>query len=150
MKVPVFHRSEYKYQLLPSLNKHEYEVLYDSIKEHGIIHPVEIDEDGNILDGHHRWSIAQDLGIECPTIIRKGMTEEEKRNYARSMNVARRHLNSAQKRAIISDVLSDNPERSNNSIAKELGVSDMTVASVRKELNIDSRKRIGDDGKYIS
>jgi hypothetical protein len=150
MKVPVFHRSEYKYQLLPSLNKHEYEVLYESIKEHGIIHPVEVDEEGNILDGHHRFSIAEQLGIHCPTIVRKGMTEEQKRNYARSMNVARRHLNSAQKRAIIADVLSDSPERSNNSIAKELGVSDMTVASVRKQLNIDSRKRVGDDGKvYI-
>jgi ParB/RepB/Spo0J family partition protein len=147
MKVPIFHRSEYKYQLLPSLNKHEYEVLFNSIKEHGIIHPVEVDEDGNILDGHHRYSIAMELGIECPTIVRENMTEDEKHSYARSMNVARRHLNSKQKRAIIADALTENPGRSNNSIAKELGVSDTTVGSVRKELNLDSKVRIGDDGK---
>ena len=147
MRVPIFTRTEYKYQLLPSLTAHEYEVLYNSIKEHGILHPIEVDEEGNILDGHHRFSIAEKLGIECPKTVRKGMTEEEKRNYARSINTARRHLNSKQKRAIISEVLIENPERSNNSIAKELGVSDTTVGSVRKELKIDSRKRIGDDGK---
>jgi len=136
-----------KYQLLPPLTTEEYEALKEDIQARGIMHPVELDENGDILDGHHRAQICQELGIDCPTIVRDGMTEEEKRTHARSMNLLRRHLNREMKRAVIADELRENPNRSNNSIGKLLGVSDNTVHSVREEEGLDSTERVGDDGK---
>ncbi len=43
-----------KYQLLPPLSPEDFAALEASIIEHGVLVPVEYDEEGNILDGHHR------------------------------------------------------------------------------------------------
>ena len=40
--------------LLPPLKTSEREALAADIKANGVLHPVVIDENGNILDGHHR------------------------------------------------------------------------------------------------
>jgi len=42
------------YQLLPPLSEEEYQSLRADIAEHGVLIPVELDEFGNVLDGHHR------------------------------------------------------------------------------------------------
>ena len=57
------------------------------------------------------------------------------------------------KRQIIADELKENPRRSNNWIAKSLGVDDKTVASVRREMQSTSEipklgYTLGSDGKY--
>jgi len=82
-----------KYQLLPPLTCEEYEALKNSIREHGVLVPVEYDEDGNILDGHHRVKICQELGItEWPSFVRVGLSEDEKIERIMMLNIARRHL----------------------------------------------------------
>lgn len=55
------------------------------------------DEDGNILDGHTRSSIAAELGIDCPRIVKAGLSEHEKRLLAVDLNLARRQMTDAQK-----------------------------------------------------
>jgi len=60
-----------------------------------IIHDV--GEDGNILDGHTRSAIAAELGIDCPRIVKTGLTEHEKRIYSVEINLARRHATADQK-----------------------------------------------------
>lgn len=135
------------YQLLPPLTPDELDNLRASIKDKGVLIPIIVDEDDQIIDGHHRKMICDELGIECPKIIRKNLTEQEKRSESRYLNIARRHLNTAQKRMVIAGELWDNPNDSNNSIAKRLGVSDTTVAKVRDELGIKIDSVIGADGK---
>jgi len=135
------------YQLLPPLSKEELENLRESIKEKGVLIPIVVDENGIVIDGHHRKMICDELGIECPKIVRENLTEQEKRSESRYLNIARRHLNTAQKRVVIAGELWDNPSDSNNSIAKRLGVSDTTVAKVRDELGIKIDKVVGADGK---
>jgi len=85
------------YQLLPKLSEEDYQRLRADIAERGIMVPVEVDEDGNILDGHHRMAIAQELGIKCPTIVRREMAEHDKRIHAVMLNLARRQLTDGQK-----------------------------------------------------
>jgi hypothetical protein len=85
------------YQLLPKLSEEDYQRLRADIAERGIMVPVEVDEDGNILDGHHRMAIAQELGIKCPTIVRRDMAEHDKRIHAVMLNLARRQLTGPQK-----------------------------------------------------
>lgn len=61
--------SEKKYQILPDLTEQEYEELKTDIEARGVMVPVEYDEDGNILDGHHRVKICEELGIKWPKAI---------------------------------------------------------------------------------
>ena len=66
---------------------------------------------------------------------RPGLDDEEKRTpVARALNLARRQLDRDQKRQIIADQLKETPDRTNRVIAKLLGVSHPTVASVRADL----------------
>lgn len=141
------------YQLLPPLSDDDFKALYDDIAAHGVKVPVEYDESGEILDGHHRVAICKMLGItDWPRFIRKQLTEEGKRSFARSLNFARRHLSGAQRQAVIQEHLKDAPQASNRSIARELGVDHKTVAGVRTQLETTGEipqleKTIGADGK---
>ena len=141
------------YQVMPSLNADEYKELKEDIAQRGVMVPIEFDEHGNILDGHHRLQICNELGIkDYPKVIRAGMTEEEKRTHARKLNMARRHLTQEQRRELICQQLRETPEKSDRQIAAGLGVSHVTVAARRNELErtgqIDQLKtNIGADGK---
>ncbi|MEX4006919.1 MT-A70 family methyltransferase [Neoaquamicrobium sediminum] len=124
-----------KYQLLPRLSADDYAALEASIVAHGVLVPVEYDEAGNILDGHHRVEICESLGlVDWPRFVRKGLSETEKRTLARELNVSRRHLSSAQKRDLIADQLRDTPSISSRAIAAMLGVHHNTVQTVRQQL----------------
>lgn len=142
-----------KYQIMPELARAEYEELKSDIRLRGVMVPIEHDEHGNILDGHHRLKICEELGIQdYPTVIRAGMTESEKRFHARKLNMARRHLTQEQRREMIRDTLAETPEKSDRQIAEGLGVSNSTVSLARKELEdegqlCESHTSIGADGK---
>ena len=99
------------YQLLPALSETEYAALRESIAEHGIRVPIEVDEDGNILDGHHRAAIAEELGIDCPQVVVSNFdTETAKRTVALLLNLSRRHLTRQQKREVIAASIAANHE----------------------------------------
>ena len=67
------------YQVMPPLSAEEYNELKNDIAARGVMVPIEYDEHGNVLDGHHRLQICAELGIkEFPKVIRAGMTEAEK------------------------------------------------------------------------
>ena len=141
------------YQVMPELSADEYSELKADIKERGVMVPIEFDEFGNTLDGHHRLKICEELGItDYPKVIRAGMTEEEKRTHARKLNMARRQLSQEQRRDLIREQLKETPEKSDRQIAKELGVSHVTVAARRSELESGGKidhltTSIGADGK---
>jgi len=122
------------YQLMPPLSHIEMAELRASIERHGVQVPVIVDEHGAILDGHHRQKLAAELGVDCPRVVREGLTDEQKRTLARTLNTARRHLTREQMRALIAGQLCDTPERSDRQIAASLGVHNETVNAVRKDL----------------
>ncbi len=123
------------YQLLPRLSPEDFASLEASIVEHGVLVPVEYDEAGNILDGHHRVEICEKLGlVDWPRLIRRGLSETEKRSLARELNFARRHLSGEQKRALIADQLRETPTISSRALASRVGVDHKTVAAVRAKL----------------
>ena len=123
------------YQVMPELTAEEYSELKNDILERGVMIPIEFDEFGQVLDGHHRLKICQELGIkDYPKVIRAGMSESEKLTHARKLNIARRHLTSEQKRGLIREQLKETPEKSDRQIAQALGVSHPTVAAQRREL----------------
>ncbi len=141
------------FQVMPPLSADDYRALSDSIRRHGVLVPVEYDEDGNILDGHNRVEICQALGVtDWPRFVRRGMGEDEKRAYAREINISRRHLSSEQKRHVIAEQLRETPALSSRAIAARLGVDDKTVSSVRAKMTETAEipqleKTLGTDGK---
>lgn len=141
------------YQVMPDLTEEDYAILKASIQKDGVIVPIEYDENGNILDGHHRLRACRELGItDFPKIIRSGMTEAQKRSHARTLNVARRQLSREQKQEVIRQQLLETPERSDRQIADEVKSSPTTVGTIRHKMENDGQlskldSSIGADGK---
>ena len=87
------------YQVMPPLTADDFDALRADIAARGVMVPVEYDDAGNVLDGHHRIRACQELGItDWPRMIRQGLTEPQKRAHARALNLARRHLTQEQRR----------------------------------------------------
>jgi Transcriptional activator, adenine-specific DNA methyltransferase len=123
------------FQVMPPPSAEDRSALEESIIRHGVLTPVEYDEQGNILDGHTRVEICKSLGlVDWPRFVRKGLTDAEKRTFAREVNVARRHLTAAQKRELVEGQLRDTPSISSRAIAAMLGVDHKTVTAARKRL----------------
>ncbi|HRY08350.1 MAG: ParB N-terminal domain-containing protein [Actinobacteria bacterium] len=125
------------YQLLPPLSETEYAALRESIHEHGVRVPIEVDENGNILDGHHRAAIAAELGIDCPQVVVSNLdTETDKRTVALMLNLSRRHLTREQVRSVIAASITADPQLSDREHARRCGCSPTTVGTVRKALEV--------------
>lgn len=122
------------YQLLPRLSDEEYDALKKDIAENGVRVPIDVDENGTILDGHHRAWITADLGIDCPRRLVSGLSEAQKRDHAVSVNVHRRSLSREQRRELIQRSLKADPQLSDRQHAERAGVSHPTVATVRRNL----------------
>lgn len=140
---------------MPVLNAEDLSALRSNIAQNGVVVPIILDEQQNIIDGFHRLQIATELGYECPEVVIPNLSLEEKRTLARSLNLARRQLSSEQRRALIADQLAETPGLSNRLISKQLGVSHPTVASVRAELTSTGKlfqldRTKGIDGKVRS
>lgn len=122
------------YQLMPPLSPEEYSELTDDIRANGIQVPVIVDEDGVAIDGHHRQRIAEQLGIDCPTVVKAGLTDAEKRTMALNLNLHRRHLSRDQKRQIREASLKADPQLSDREHARRTGTDHKTVAADRERL----------------
>lgn len=121
-----------QYQLFPRLTGEEYAALKRDIEERGVVVPVIVDEDGHVLDGHHRVEIASALGIDYPLERRAGLTESEKLELVFSLNIARRHLSGHDRTAVIAQGRSRG--MSLRAIAAVVGVHNTTVMrQLRKE-----------------
>ena len=70
----------------------EYQSLKDSINEIGVQNPITLFE-GMVIDGWHRYSAANELGMECPTVE---LGDVDPRDFVLAQNKARRHVTQAQ------------------------------------------------------
>lgn len=114
-----------KYQLFPNLTADEMEALTADVKERGVMVPVEVDENGDILDGHHRAMIADSLGITYPTVVREGWTEDQKLVHVVALNAHRRHLSAIERSEVVGRLRKE--RLSVRAIAKAVGVPKSTV-----------------------
>lgn len=142
-----------QYQLLPDLTDEEYQALKADIEARGVQVPVERDETGAVLDGHHRIRACEELGItDYPTIIRTGMDEDQKREHVLALNLDRRHLTREQRKELVARLLVAKPDVSNRQIAEAAKVSHHTVADVREDMQATGQiaqldRTVGADGK---
>jgi len=58
----------------------QYAALLHDIAERGVLTPIDLDEQGHILDGHHRIRACGELGVvDLPVFVRSGLSEHEER-----------------------------------------------------------------------
>src|SRR3954451_24492284 len=63
-------------ELFPRIEGEQYEQVRASIARQGVLDPILVTPEGEIIDGRHRAEIAAELGIPCPREVFVG-TEEE-------------------------------------------------------------------------
>lgn len=132
------------YQFLPPLSEEEYEALKADIANRGVLVPIEYDEQGNILDGHHRVRACQELGIkEWPSVIRLNMSENEKKEHVLLLNLNRRQITKEQKKQIALNLRKEDQEYwTQERLARVLGVSQPTIANWLSELGDPKKEEI--------
>jgi hypothetical protein len=88
--------------LIPELTPGEYDALRADIRDHGVVVPVFVDTENNVIDGFHRLRIAAELnGSEISFRVFKNLNANEKRQLAVSLNVLGRDLSQWQRRKMI-------------------------------------------------
>lgn len=70
----------------------DFQSLKDSIEVNGVLNPVTI-FDGQVIDGWHRYTAANELSIECQTVE---LGDVDPRDFVLAQNRARRHVTQAQ------------------------------------------------------
>jgi ParB-like chromosome segregation protein Spo0J len=164
LKIQIRINPEYA-SLVPALSPEEFESLKQSIKEaNGLYVPIIVNQDGTILDGHHRFKACQELGIEPRTIVREFSDKLEERLFVIDCNLVRRQLNHFQRtelalktKPILETIVKENESRGgkgdrnltplgrvNDRIGERAGVSRDIVSKVEKLLK---NKRIPDKTK---
>jgi ParB-like chromosome segregation protein Spo0J len=139
--------------VVPALTAEETRELRADIQARGVVVPVAVTEDHEILDGHNRLRIAADLGLtDIPVKVMAGLTAEQRTQIALDLNLHRRHLTREQKQAVIAAKLKADPSRSDRAIGSELRVDNKTVAAVRSSLRAPEEipqlpRRRGRDGR---
>ncbi|MCG3176926.1 MAG: hypothetical protein MOGMAGMI_01890 [Candidatus Omnitrophica bacterium] len=144
--------SAYQFQLLPALATNEYESLKADIAANGVMVPVEFDQNGQILDGHHRvraWTELVESGLELPeypSLVRRFDDQDSRIEHALKLNLQRRHLTREQLR----DVAGDLWERgwSKSRIGSTLSVDEGTIRYWLRGSEISEPETVvGRDGK---
>ncbi len=87
-------------KLVPELSKNEYEILKESIDTHGLWVPLTVNNDKIILDGHHRYDICHELGVEVQTITKQFESSLLEEIFVLECNAKRRQLNDLGKHQI--------------------------------------------------
>lgn len=128
-------------QPMPPLTAEQLEALRADIEEHGVLVPVTVDQHGRIIDGNNRFSIASELGIDCPRRVVEIADDDHAHDLALTLNCARRHLTQEQRRTLIRNELVRRWEDSDRAIARRIGCSPTTVGTVRAEFVAEAEER---------
>jgi len=83
-------------KLLPRMSEEEFAQLKASIEAEGQHYPIMVNEDLEVLDGHHRFRACIELGIEPDFEVRKFDDKLLEKKFVIEANLRRRHLNNFQ------------------------------------------------------
>lgn len=126
------------YQIFPKLSKEQRAELKTSIESVGLKQSIVCDENQNVIDGHHRKEICEELGLDWMQYanVRIGLSDNQKKALAIDLNMWRRPVMLSQKKRVelIQIYLIANPELSDNVVAGLFSVNQSTVNRIKKKL----------------
>ena len=144
LSVEVLSKKQYKQHPLsaafPTMSQEERQDLADSIENIGVQNPITIHE-GMVLDGWHRYSIAAELGMDCPEVE---LDEDvDPRDFVLASNKSRRHLTKSQLALAFAKVYEWTPSgvtrralgahlKTNQELADLSGTSKRTIAQAKQ------------------
>lgn len=126
----------------PAMSADDYQTLKDSINEIGVQNPITLFE-GMVIDGWHRYSAANELGMECHVVE---LGDVDPRDFVLAQNRARRHVTQAQLAMATTAVYAWKPvgnpafsqsgtecpiAKSNAQLAEAAGVSEKTIKQAK-------------------
>lgn len=142
-------------KLIPPLTKQEYEEIKYSIQQDGLWNPITINSSNVVLDGHNRFKICQELGIEPRTVVKDFINKLLEKKFVIECNLKRRHLNDFQKAELAIPLLEIERElakermsqagkgvpnettfRSTDKVSKQIGVSRNTFERAKKVIEL--------------
>ena len=82
---------------MPKLPLHEYEALKTSVATEGQHYPIIANQEGTILDGHHRFKVCRELSIEPRFEVKQFASKVLERKFVIEANLRRRHLSDFQR-----------------------------------------------------
>jgi len=81
---------------IPPLSPEKQKALKKSIQKYGQRESIDVMPDGTIIDGHHRYKIIKELGLEPKYKVNEDITTiEQALELGESLNTDRRHYNTA-------------------------------------------------------
>ena len=126
----------------PAMSADEYQSLKDSIETSGVLNPITIYQ-GMVIDGWHRYTAADDLGVHCP----EDELEEwlDPIDFVKAQNENRRHLTASQRAAAIVSIYKWTPsnigrprgevasplEKTNDELAAIAGTTKRTIQQAK-------------------
>jgi len=82
-----------KYEkLVPPHSKEKYEELKQSIMENGLYEPIIVNQENEILDGHHRFKACKEVNVVPRFTLKKFDNKEDEYIYVIETNLYRRQL----------------------------------------------------------
>lgn len=86
----------------PPLSPEARELLKADIKANGLMHPIVVNQSGQILDGWHRYQITGELGIEPKTVQLSDLSADKvsEIEFIFASNFHRRQLSDDQRVAV--------------------------------------------------
>ena len=129
----------------PRMSDEDFQALKDSIESIGVQNPITLHQ-GMIIDGWHRYTAAEAVGMDCPTVQ---LLDVDPQDFVLAQNKHRRHITVAQMAMAANSVymwkstLTDaSTSRSNNleQLAKSAGVSLSTIKKARELTNNASQE----------
>jgi ParB-like chromosome segregation protein Spo0J len=83
-------------RLLPRMSEDEFAELKKSIQSEGQHYPIIVNQDLEVLDGHHRFRACTELGIEPDFEVKQFEDKLLEKKFVIEANLRRRHLNNFQ------------------------------------------------------
>ena len=146
----VLDESRIQYQAMTALSDEEYRRLADDIRERGVLQPIITDEEGTILDGHHRAALAKHFDLDAsrePAYVVIGDLNDDSDKLARAIkqNVIGRDTEKAVKSHSVKQYIETTWDRTDDGdlirpetdtdVAEKLGVSQELVSKVVNRSN---------------
>ena len=115
----------------PAMTDAEFQALKDSIDVNGVLNPITIYE-GMVIDGWHRYSAAQDLGMDCPSLEMDDSIDPI--DFVKAQNDNRRHLTASQRAAAIVSIYSWHPahREKKGEVTSPLSKTNAELAAIAK------------------